>query len=128
MRVLIADDYADVRRGLRDILAEALHDAIFTEASDGNEVLSLLAVSDFDLLLLDLNMPGRNGLDVLRDVKLTCPKMSVIIVSVQPEDQYAVRCLQAGADAYINKDKAPEELVLATRKLCALTAPSNCVS
>ena len=77
------------------------------------------------LILLDLNMPGHSGLDVLRDVKFVCPRLRVIIVSVQPKDQYAMRCLQAGADAYINKDKAPEELGLAIRKLCTVAALSN---
>ncbi len=125
MHVLIADDYAEVRHGLRDILADELPEAHFSEAGDGDEVLSLLASSEFDLLLLDLNMPGRSGLDVMREVKLTHPQLPVIIVSVQPEDQYATRCLQAGADAYINKDKAPEELALATRKICTVATPSN---
>ena len=125
MHILIADDYAEVRRSLRDILADEIPGAHFCEAGDGDEALSLLASSEFDLLLLDLNMPGHSGLDVLRDVKLACPRLPVIIVSVQPKDQYATRCLQAGADAYINKDKAPEELALAIRKLCTVAAPSN---
>jgi DNA-binding NarL/FixJ family response regulator len=125
MHILIADDYAEVRRALRDILADELSEAHFSEAGDGDEVLGLLASFEYDLLLLDLNMPGHSGLDVLRDVKIACPRLRVIIVSVQPKDQYAMRCLQAGADAYINKDKAPEELGLAIRKLCTVAAPSN---
>jgi DNA-binding NarL/FixJ family response regulator len=115
MQILIADDHAEVRRGLREILADAHFGAHFSEAADGDEVLSCLASSEYSLLLLDINMPKRSGLDVLQDVKRDYPQLPVIIVSVQPEDQYARRCLQAGAAAYINKDKAPEELVMATR-------------
>ena len=125
MYILIADDYAEVRRALKDILIDELPDAHFSEAGDGDEVLGLLASFEYDLLLLDLNMPGHSGLDVLRDVKIACPRLRVIVVSVQPKDQYAMRCLQAGADAYINKDKAPEELGLAIRKLCTVAALSN---
>jgi DNA-binding NarL/FixJ family response regulator len=80
-------------------------------------VLSCLANSAYALLLLDINMPGRSGLDVLRDVKRNYPQLPVIIVSGQPEDQYAARCLREGAAAYISKDKAPEELALVTKKV-----------
>jgi DNA-binding NarL/FixJ family response regulator len=117
MHILIADDHAGVRHGLREILADTLSEARFSEAGDGNEVLNLVARSEFDLLLLDINMPGRGGLDVLRDVKRDYPRLPVIIVSVQPEDQYATRCLREGAAAYINKDSAPEMLAPAVKKL-----------
>jgi DNA-binding NarL/FixJ family response regulator len=119
LNILIADDHAVVRRGLRDILAEALPGAHFSEASRGEEVLSRLAESTFSLLVLDINMPGRSGLEILRDVKSSHPRLCVIILSIQPEDQYAMRCLRAGASAYINKDSAPEELVEAARKILA---------
>jgi DNA-binding NarL/FixJ family response regulator len=119
MHILIADDHAVVRRGLRDILAEALPGAHFSEAGRGEEVMSRLAESNFSLLVLDINMPGRSGLEILRDVRSSHPRLSVIILSVQPEDQYAMRCLRAGASAYINKDSAPEELAEATRKILA---------
>ncbi|MGP8270403.1 MAG: response regulator transcription factor [Terracidiphilus sp.] len=132
MRILIADDHAQVRRGLREILTDALPEAIFSEADSGDEVLSLLATSEFALLTLDINMPGSNGLDVLRDVKRTYPRLPVIVVSVQPEDQYATCCLQAGAAAYVSKNRAPEELGLATRTIlnggryfCAYIAESQ---
>jgi DNA-binding NarL/FixJ family response regulator len=110
MNILIADDNAVVRRGLREILSESISEACISEAGDGDEALGLLAKSDFAILLLDINMPGHSGLDVLLEVKSTYPRLPVIIVSVQPEDQYAVRCLSAGAAAYINKDRAPEIL------------------
>jgi DNA-binding NarL/FixJ family response regulator len=112
MRILIADDHGVVRRGLREILADALPDTEFSEAVNGDEVLSQLGKSAIALLVLDINMPGRSGMDVLRDVKLP-----VIILSVHPEDQYGVRCLRAGASAYINKESAPEELAIATKKI-----------
>jgi DNA-binding NarL/FixJ family response regulator len=119
MRILIADDHDAVRHGLREILADALPDAQFSEAGDGDEALGHLAKSEVDLLLLDINMPGRNGMEVLQDVKCDYPGTPVIIVSVQPEDQYAIRCLRAGAAAYVNKDKATEELVRVVRKTLA---------
>lgn len=117
MNILIADDHAVVRRGLRDILAEALPGLRFSEAGSGDEVLSHLAGGTYSLLVLDINMPGRSGLDVLREVKQAHPRLPVIILSMQPEDQYAVRCLRAGAAAYIHKDSAPEELAQATKKI-----------
>ena len=117
MQILIADDHAIVRSRLREILADALPGARFSEAGNGDEVLRYLAISPYGLLLLDINMPGSSGLDVLQDVKRIYPQLPVIIVSVQPEDQYATRCLQAGATAYINKDSAPETLAPATKKI-----------
>ena len=114
MNILIADDYAEVRRGLRAILADALPEAHFSEAGNGNEVLSLMAHSEYAILLLDINMPEHNGLDVLRHVKRNYPRLPVIVVSGQPKDQYATRCLQEGAAAYITKDNAPEELAPTT--------------
>jgi DNA-binding NarL/FixJ family response regulator len=117
MHILIADDHAVVRRGLKDILADALPGADFSEAANGDEVISLLGKSPTAMLVLDISMPGRSGIDVLHDVKHTYPRLPVIILSCQPEDQYAVRCLRAGAAAYINKDSAPEELALATKKI-----------
>ena len=117
MHILIADDHAVVRRGLREILADALPSADFSEAGNGDEVLSRLGQSQISMLVLDINMPGRSGMDILRDVKHTFPRLPVIILSCQPEEQYAVRCLRAGAAAFINKECAPEELAMATRKI-----------
>jgi len=117
MHILIADDHAVVRRGLKEILTDALPGVIFSEAANGDEALSQLATLKASLLMLDINMPGRNGMDVLRDVKHAYPRLPVIVLSCHPEDQYAVRCLRAGAAAYINKDGAPEELALAIKKI-----------
>jgi len=119
MHIVIADDHAVVRRGLREILAEALPTASFTEAGNGDQVMSMLGKNVAQLLLLDINMPGRSGLDVLRDVKRSWPRVPVIVMSVQPADQYALRCLRAGAAAYISKESAPEELAQAARKVLA---------
>jgi DNA-binding NarL/FixJ family response regulator len=117
MQILIADDHAGIRRGLKEILADALPEACLSEAANGDEVLGLLATSEYSLLLLDINMPGPSGLDVLRDVRRNYPRLQVIVVSVQPEDQYALRCLRAGAVAYIHKDSAPEKLAPAVMKI-----------
>ena len=117
MNILIADDHAVVRRGLRDILSEAIPGTGFVEARTGDEVIRQLAKSQIGLLVLDINMPGRSGLDILKDVKLSNPRLPVIILSGYSEDQYAVRCLRAGAAAYINKDGAADELALAAKKI-----------
>jgi len=119
MHILIADDHAVVRRGLKDILADAIPAARFSEAGSGDQVLAHLAQSEAALVVLDINMPGRSGLDVLRDIKRAYPRLPVIILSMQPEDQYAVRCLRAGASTYINKNSAPEELAIAAKKILA---------
>jgi DNA-binding NarL/FixJ family response regulator len=125
MNVLIADDHANVRRGLRELLVDSFPDAQFSEASDGNEVLSILVVSQPDVLLLDINMPGRSGFEVLKDVKHTYPMLPVIMVSVQAESQYALRCLRAGAAEYVNKNSVSEELAPAIKKI--LDSSTKCV-
>ena len=117
MHILIADDHAVVRRGLREMLADTFSGADFSEVGNGDGVLSHLGKAPINLLVLDINMPGRSGMDVLRDVKHAYPRLPVIILSCQPEEQYAVRCLRAGAAAYINKESAPEELALAAKKV-----------
>lgn len=117
MRILIADDHAVVRRGLKEIFAGAFPAAQFAEAGDGNEVLKQLSSARYNVVVLDVNMPGRSGLEVLRDIKRAYPQLPVMILSVQPEDQYAMRCLRAGASAYISKDSASEELVRAVKRV-----------
>lgn len=119
MHILITDDHAVVRRGLREILADSLEGATFSEAGNADDALRSMARHAVNILVLDINMPGRSGLDLLKDVKRLYPRVPVIVLSVQPEDQYAVRCLRAGASAYINKDSAPEELAQAARKVLA---------
>jgi DNA-binding NarL/FixJ family response regulator len=117
MKILITEDHANVRRGLRELVADAFSGARFSEASNGDEMLAQLVISQPDVLLLDINMPGRSGFEVLKDVKHIYPMLPVIMVSVQPESQYALRCLRAGAAEYVNKNSASEELVPAIRKI-----------
>jgi DNA-binding NarL/FixJ family response regulator len=117
MKILIADDHAVLRKGLRQILAEAYPDVQFGEAATTPETTACLAQHPWDLLLLDIFMPGRTGLEVLHDVRARYPNLPVLVLSGAPEDQLAVRVLQAGASGYLNKQAAPENLTLAVRKV-----------
>ena len=117
MNILITDDHANVRRSLRELLVDAFPGAHFSEASNGDEALAQLFGSQPDVMLLDINMPGRSGFEVLKDVSQIYPLLPVIMVSVQSESQYALRCLRAGAAEYVNKDSASEELVPAIKKI-----------
>lgn len=116
MRILISDDHAVVRRGLKEILAEEFHNARFGEAESGAETIQQVRQGDWDVLILDISMPDRSGLEVLKDVKAVRPKLPVLVLSVHPEDQYAVRTLRAGAAGYLTKETAPEKLVEAVNK------------
>jgi len=118
-RVLIADDHAILRRGLKEILVRELEDSTFGEAKDAEEVLVRMQSGDWDLLILDITMPGRSGLDVLRDLKVLRPKLPVLVLSVHSEAQYGKRILSAGASGFMNKESAPEELIVAVRKVLA---------
>lgn len=115
INVVLCDDHAVLRRGIRDTLMEA-HDIIVTgEAGSYPELREVLRTSPCDVLLLDLNMPGRSGLEVLASLKETNSEIKVLIVSMYPEDQYALRCLKAGAQGYANKAGDPMELIAAVR-------------
>ncbi len=116
MRVLIADDHAIVRKGLRQIAEESRKIEV-GEASNGQEALDKVRSERWDALVLDMNMPGRHGLDVLQSVRDIQPGLPVLVLSVHPEDQYAMRVLRAGAAGYMNKDAAPDELVSALQKV-----------
>lgn len=115
MRVLIADDHAILRKGLIEILNESFTDLEYFEASNGLEAIQISRTENLDLVLLDISMPGRNGLDTLKQIRSDGNKAKVLILSVQPEDQYAIRVLKAGASGFLNKDSAPEELLNAVR-------------
>ncbi len=119
IRILIADDHPILRRGLKEILARELEDAVCGEAGNAQQALSEVESQDWDLVILDLTMPGRSGLDVLRDLKGLRPKLPVLILSMHPEEQLGKRLLKAGARGYMNKESAPEELVKAVRKVLA---------
>lgn len=114
-RVLIADDHALFRAGLRQFLAQSLASADIGEAASGNETLTCLQRKEWDLLVLDINMPDRSGLDILRHVRSGHPGTKVLVLSGYPERQYALNVLRAGAAGYIAKDSEPEELLKAVR-------------
>jgi DNA-binding NarL/FixJ family response regulator len=117
MKILIADDHAVVRHGLMHILSEAFRDVVVGEARDAGGVLLRVKDEDWDAVVLDLTMPGCSGLEALQEIKLARPRLPVLILSVHPEDQLAVRTLKAGAAGYLTKESAPEELVHALRKV-----------
>ncbi len=119
MRILIADDHAVVRRGLRQILAEAFKRSVFGEATNSREVLECVWKEPWDIVILDLTMPGRSGLEVLKEIKRERPKLPVLILSMHPEDQFAVRLLKAGASGYMTKESVADELVGAVKKAIA---------
>ena len=116
-RILIADDHAILRRGLKEILVGEFDGAIFGEAGNAQEVLTEVQNQPWDLVILDITMPGRSGLDLLRDLKQLRPELPVLVLSMHPEDQYAKRVLRSGAAGYMNKETAPKELVTAIRKV-----------
>ena len=119
LRVLVADDHAIVRQGLKMILTEEFASLVFGEARNGPELLAQLYKNQWDIVVLDITMPGRSGLDVLKELRQLYPKMPVLVLSMHPEDQFAVRMLKAGASGYLTKENVPEEVVKAIRKVIA---------
>ena len=119
MRILIADDHAVVRQGLKQILAAEFRQAVFGEAGNGQQALDLVWKEHWDVLVLDITMPGQSGLDVLKAIKKSRPKLPVLMLSMHPEDQFAVRLLKIGAAGYMTKESAPAELVGAVKKVMA---------
>jgi len=115
--ILIADDHTIVRKGLKQILSEGISNVEFSESSNASETFSLVTSKKFDIVILDLSMPGRSGLDLLKDIRVQSPKLPVLVLSMHPEDQYALRVIKAGAMGYMTKDSAPEELVSAVTKI-----------
>ena len=119
IKVLIADDHAVVRKGLRQILEEDSEIVVAGEASNGREVMELVRTGTWDALVLDITMPGRSGLDVLKEVRLEQPRLPILVLSMHSQEQYAARVLKSGASGYLPKESAPEELVKAVRKVCS---------
>jgi DNA-binding NarL/FixJ family response regulator len=117
IRILIADDHAIVREGLKQIVAETSDMVVSGEAAEGQQVLELIRQGEWDVVLLDIAMPGRGGIDTLRCLKQEKPRLPILVLSMYPEEQYAVRTLKSGADGYLTKESAPEELVSAIRKV-----------
>jgi len=116
LRILVADDHEVVRKGLVKVLAETLQPIKVDEASNGQEAMSKIWKGGYDLVVLDMKMPGKSGLDVLKEIKQHQPKLPVVILSMHPEEQFAIRAMRAGAAGYLTKECAGEELVLAIRK------------
>jgi len=119
IKILIADDHAMIRSGLKKILKEENDIEVTAEASTHSEVLASLATSLPDLVLLDISMPGRDGLETLKEIKSLYPKLRVLMLSMHPEDRYAVRAIKAGASGYVSKESAAYELVSAIRRVCS---------
>jgi two-component system, NarL family, invasion response regulator UvrY len=119
IRILIVDDHAMVRRGLRALLTDELHGAAFGEAADAAQAVEQLRKSPWDIALLDITLPGKSGLDLLKELKAEWPGLPVLVLSGLKEDQFAVRVLKAGAGGYMTKESAPDELAKAVRKVLA---------
>ena len=116
LKVLIADDHEIVRKGLGKVLAETLQPVKVDEAKNGQEALNKIWKNEYDLAVLDLKMPGKSGLDVLKEIKQHQPKLPVLILSMHPEEQFALRAIRAGASGYLTKECASDELAIAVRK------------
>lgn len=119
MKILIADDHAVVRQGLKQILAAEFKHAQFGEAANAQQALERVWAQPWNVVVLDVTMPGRGGLEVLKEIKQARPDLPVLMLSMHPEDQFAMRLLKAGAAGYMTKESAPEELVGAVRKAMA---------
>ena len=116
LRILVADDHEVVRKGLVNVLSEILQPIKIDEAGNGQEAVSKASKTEYDLVVLDMKMPGKSGLDALKELKQHRPKLPVLILSMLPEEQFAIRAIRAGASGYLTKDAAGDELVLAIRK------------
>ena len=117
IKILIADDHTIFREGVKHILAEYPDLVVADEANNGQEVLDKIWKNNYDMVLLDITMPGMTGLEVLKQLKNDNPKLPVLILSMHPEEQYAIRVLKAGASGYLTKESAPDELITAIRKI-----------
>jgi len=119
LRVLLTDDHAILRQGLKQIIVEQFSGAKFGEAGDAAQTLALLQKQSWDILVLDINLPGRNGFEVLDEVRRNFPLLPVLVLSSTPEDQLGLRVIKAGAAGYLNKQTAPEQLVEAVQSILA---------
>lgn len=119
IRIVIADDHPIVREGLKQMLSACVDFTIVGEACNGHEVITRTRELEFDVLLLDMSMPGRGGIELIRQVKSEKPRLRVLVLSMHEEEQYAVRSIRAGASGYLNKETAPAQLVSAIRKVAS---------
>lgn len=116
-RILLADDHSFIRRGLIQILKDEYPFVVIKEVGDGESLVKEVMLHDYDLVISDLDMPGRSGLEALEQIKIIKPKLPVLILSIYPEDLYAVRVLKAGAAGFMNKNAAPDELIIAIQRI-----------
>jgi len=119
MKFLIADDFPLFRRGVRDILTDGFGVITVGECDNSHDLLQMVRKKKWDVVILDITMPGSTGTETLKQLKLECPKLPVVVVSMHPEDQYAIRMFKAGASGYLTKCSAPEELLKAVKKVLA---------
>ena len=117
LRVVIADDHPVVFKGLKEILSEGFDKVLLDETTTGYELMNHVQNNQYDVVLLDISLPDINGLEVLKEIKKKKPKLPVLIISMYPEEQYALRAMKAGAQGYLTKRSASDELVLAVRKI-----------
>ncbi len=117
IKLLVADDHAIVRKGIAQIIAETTDIVVAGEARNGQEVMEKVKKNDYELVLLDIAMPGRDGLEILKELKHQRPNLAVLILSMYPEEQYAVRAFRSGASGYLTKESAPDELIAAIRRV-----------
>jgi DNA-binding NarL/FixJ family response regulator len=117
IKIMIADDHPIFRKGLKDLLAEEIDIQVRGEAADSNEVFNMVQKTQFDILILDISMPGQSGLEILKQLQITNPDLKVLILSVHPADQYGLRVLKAGAFGFLNKDAVPEEIITAIHRI-----------
>jgi len=119
IRILVADDHSVVRQGIKQIVADDPGMEVVAEAATGQEAVDLVLATPFDVVILDIAMPGKSGLDVLRELKAANPNLKVLVLSMYPEEQYAIRSLRDGASAYLTKGSPPEELIQAIKTVAA---------
>ena len=116
-RVLLVDDHAVVRQGLKQVLAESLPDATFGDASNADEALRMVRTANWDIVVLDISLPGKSGIEALKELRAAHPRLPVLVLSMHPEEQFAVRALKAGAAGYVTKRTAARDVVAAVRKV-----------
>jgi len=117
LKIIIADDHGIFREGLKQVIAGTANMSVTDEAADGTELLAKLRTNDYDLVILDISLPGRSGLEILAETKSMRPKLPVLILSMHPEEQYAMRALKSGASGYLTKGSSAQELVEALHKI-----------
>ena len=119
INVLVVDDHALIRKGLKQILDDTSDIRVIGEAETGMEAIRMVRDNKYDIVLLDITLPDKYGIDVLKQIKLQCPTLPVLILSMHPDEQYAMRSIKAGASGYMNKQSAPSQLVTAIRKVAS---------